>query len=79
MITITPVPVDAVTSVHDNNGNPSIKTGWLHDCGAFTYSPDQPHRCGVCWSALRNGQAHNGSWQRAYITRSTTPTEQVAS
>lgn len=42
-------------------------TGWVHDCGAFVFKLHHPNRCGVCWSALRNGQAHNGSWQRAYI------------
>jgi hypothetical protein len=67
MITIKPVPADAFTSVRDTDGN----TGWLHDCGAFAYSPDQPHRCGVCWSAGRTGWAHNGNWQRAYVSRST--------
>ena len=72
MITIKPVPADAFTTVRDTDGN----TRWLHDCGAFTYSPNQPHRCAVCWSALRNGQAHNGSWQRVYVIRDT---QQVAS
>jgi hypothetical protein len=67
MITIKPVPADAVTGVYD--GNPSTNTGWLHDCGAFAYSPDQPHRCGVCWSAGRTRWAHNGKWQRAYVTK----------
>ena len=66
MIRIKPVPADAFTRVRDNDGN----TGWLHDCGAFAYSPDQPHRCGVCWSALHSRQAHNGNWRPAYIDRS---------
>ncbi|MFG1817030.1 hypothetical protein ACGFIF_24955 [Kribbella sp. NPDC049174] len=61
MITITLVPADTLTSVRG--------TGWLHDCGAFVYSPTQPDRCGVCWSALRNGQARNGSWQLACVTK----------
>lgn len=65
MITVKPVPADAFTSVRDSDCN----AGWLHDCGAFVYSPTQPTRCGQCWSALRNRQAHNGSWQLAYITR----------
>jgi hypothetical protein len=65
MITAKPVPADSLTRVRDTDGN----TGWLHDCGAFVYSPDQPHRCGQCWSALRNRQAHNGSWQPAYVTK----------
>ena len=63
MITIKPVPADGTTGA-------DLKTGWLHDCGAFTFSPTQPHRCGVCWSALRNRQAHNGSWRKAYIVGS---------
>ncbi|TDW70597.1 hypothetical protein [Kribbella pratensis] len=67
MIIVKPVPPDAFTSVHDNDGN----TGWLHDCGAFAYSPNQPRRCGVCWSAGRTSWAHNGSWQRAYVIRQT--------
>jgi hypothetical protein len=65
MITVKPVPADAFTSVRDTDGN----TGWLHDCGAFVYSPTQPNRCGQCWSALRNRQAHNGSWRIAHVTR----------
>jgi hypothetical protein len=63
MITIKPVPTDATTGA-------DLKTGWLHDCGAFLFSPTQPQRCGVCWSAMRNRQAHNGSWQLASIDRS---------
>jgi hypothetical protein len=68
MITVKPVPTDAMTAVRDSAG----KTGWLHDCGAFTYASTTPHRCGVCWSALRTSQAFNGQWQQAYITREVT-------
>ncbi|MDX3005933.1 hypothetical protein PWY87_29920 [Kribbella solani] len=69
MIIVKPVPADAFTSVRDNDGISSTTAGWLHDCGAFVYSPTQPARCGVCWSALRNGQAHNGSWQQVYTAK----------
>ncbi|WP_406051541.1 hypothetical protein [Kribbella sp. NBC_00889] len=65
MTTIKPVPAAAFTGVRDTDGTP----GWLHDCGAFAYSPTQPHRCGVCWSAGRTAWAHNDSWQRAYVTK----------
>lgn len=36
---------------------------WLHECGAIVLASHQPDRCGTCWSALRNRQAHNGHWQ----------------
>ncbi|GAA0622050.1 hypothetical protein HPO96_28600 [Kribbella sandramycini] len=65
MITIKPIPADAVVRVRDSAGQP----GWLHNCGAFVYAPNQPHRCGVCWSACRTGWAYNGHWQPAYTTR----------
>jgi len=65
MITIKPVPAAAITSVRDSGGN----AGWLHDCGAFVYSPTQPQRCGVCWSAGHTRWAFNGSWQQASVTR----------
>jgi hypothetical protein len=60
------VPIDGPVTTQDTAG----LTGWVHDCGAFTFSPTQPHRCGVCWSAMRNRQAHNGSWHPAYIVGS---------
>jgi hypothetical protein len=65
MITVTPLPRHGATAPSDNDG----RTGWLHNCGVFVYSPDQPQRCGVCWSALRTGQAFNGQWNKAYTTR----------
>lgn len=65
MITVKPIPADSLTVATDGNGN----TGWIHNCGAFVYSATQPCRCGQCWSALRNGQAFNGQWQKAYVTR----------
>ncbi|WP_432941127.1 hypothetical protein ACQPXM_32975 [Kribbella sp. CA-253562] len=65
MITVKPVPAGTLTAVNDGKGN----TGWLHNCGAFTWSPNQPHRCGVCWSAMRNRQAFNGTWTKAYTVR----------
>jgi len=68
MITVKPVPADGFTTIRDHTGQP----GWLHDCGAFVYAPDQPHRCGVCWSALRTGQAFNTQWRKAYVTREVT-------
>ncbi|MFK4084152.1 hypothetical protein ACI2LF_08610 [Kribbella sp. NPDC020789] len=67
MIIIKPIPADAMTRVRDTTGKP----GWLHDCGAFVYSSDQPRRCGVCWSACL-GSAFNGNWQPAYVTRQVT-------
>jgi hypothetical protein len=63
MITVKPIPADSLTAATDGN------TGWLHDCGAFAYSATQPDRCGQCWSALRNRQAFNGQWQKAYVIR----------
>ncbi|WP_112248805.1 hypothetical protein [Kribbella monticola] len=65
MITVKPVPATGFTTVRDSDGNP----GWLHDCGAFVYSPTTPDRCGVCWSALRTRQAFNTAWKRAYVFR----------
>jgi hypothetical protein len=65
MITVKPIPADSLTVATDGNGN----TGWLHDCGAFTYSPGQPDRCGVCWSANHTAWAFNGQWQKAYVIR----------
>ncbi|MEV6895681.1 hypothetical protein [Kribbella sp. NPDC051137] len=56
---------DPTLTEHDTTG----LTGWVHDCGAFVFKLSQPDRCGVCWSALRNAQAHNGNWQRAYVTK----------
>jgi hypothetical protein len=65
MIRVKPVPHNAFAPLRDGDGNP----GWVHDCGAFTYAPTQPERCGQCWSALRTRQAHNGSWHLTYITK----------
>ncbi|NEA37566.1 hypothetical protein [Streptomyces sp. SID13031] len=65
MITVKPIPAGSMTAVRDEAG----RSGWLHNCGAFVYSPTQPHRCGVCWSACRTGQAFNSQWNKAYTVR----------
>jgi hypothetical protein len=58
------VPIDNPNLTdHDQAG----LTGWVHDCGAFVLKLRHPERCGVCWSALRNAQAHNGQWHKAHI------------
>ncbi|GAB3822885.1 hypothetical protein [Kribbella italica] len=62
MSTIKPLPLIVV---RDGIG----RTGWLHNCGAFVYYDVRPNRCGVCWSAMRNRQAFNGSWTKAYTNR----------
>ncbi|GAB2577522.1 hypothetical protein [Kribbella endophytica] len=57
------VPIDGPITTTDEAG----LTGWVHDCGAFVFRLHHPERCGQCWSALRNRQAVNGHWQKAYI------------
>ena len=58
------IPIDSPhITVREEAGN----TGWVHDCGAFVCKLRQPGVCGQCSSALRNRQAHNGSWRKAYI------------
>jgi hypothetical protein len=58
------VPID---TPHITTEDAAGLTGWVHDCGAFVFKLRRPDRCGVCWSALRNGQARNGQWRKAYI------------
>jgi hypothetical protein len=67
--TLTRVVVVPTDGPHLTTEDAAGLTGWVHDCGAFVCSPDQPDRCGVCWSANRTGWAFKGQWQPAYVTR----------